>query len=394
MKILFVLKAAFNPNDGGVQRTTYKLGKDFTRKGLEVSYFSLATSGHIDPEYGSLFWAKQEGGENSAENLNYLEKVAAQLKPDIVINQNPYLRPLRRALYEQKVVHGYRLLSCLRNSLFSFKDNASDIVRQQVGPALHRVVDNSLGMSVIQKFHWAKHRRSLKDILDCSDYFILLAPPNKKELEHFVGDYKSEKVLSIPNSIPVVHEVPPGLKKTMVHVGRLDVYQKRSDLLLKVWAAVHRALPEWNLVIVGDGPYKEKIDSDIEEQRLPRVETVGRRDPNPFYSDASIFIMTSAFEGFPNVIMEAQSHSLVPVAFNSYMALPWIVNDGKDALLAEPFDIPSFAEKVVGLAKNPERLKKMSQNANQNARRFLTDEVGNMWLRFFNEIVPERISVE
>src|SRR5690606_26708162 len=129
------------------------------------------------------------------------------------------------------------------------------------------------------------------------------------------------KVVCIPNSIPEVQDSLPEKSKTILHVGRLNIHQKRSDLLLDVWARVHAALPDWQFIIVGDGEYKETIDRQILSRALPRVQTVGYQNPTNFYRQSSLFVMTSAFEGFPNVIIEAQSFGVIPFAFNSFSSL-------------------------------------------------------------------------
>jgi hypothetical protein len=69
MKVLIALTPAFNPNDGGVQRTSYKIGKFFTENGIEVSYFSMERDGHIEVAYGELFHSKLVGGVKNPVNL-------------------------------------------------------------------------------------------------------------------------------------------------------------------------------------------------------------------------------------------------------------------------------------------------------------------------------------
>jgi hypothetical protein len=235
MKILFTLTPAFNPNDGGVQRTTYKLGKYFTEQGLEVSYFSTSNTGHVKAEYGALYHTKEIGGQDNMQNIAELEVVVTDIKPDIVINQMPYETNLTNALTNLKTKLGFKLLGCLRNSLFNFKSNARDRMMQMLPSPLFKAMDNKLGISIIQKRHWLKHRKQLKEILDKHDKYILLAPPNRKELEYFVGEYKKEKVRAIPNSIPEIYRGTETKEKIVLHVGRLNIPQKRSDLLLDFW---------------------------------------------------------------------------------------------------------------------------------------------------------------
>ena len=386
-KILFTLTPAFNPNDGGVQRTTWKLGSYFSEHGYEVSYYSLAHEGHVEAKHGTLYHSKKSGKNGNPANISHMERVIENIEPDIVINQMPYEDELRNALYHLKKEHSFKLLGCLRNSLFSFKNNARDSMQQNMPGPIFKLLDHKPGIELIKLRHWWKHRGYLKDILDTHDHYILLAPPNREELKHFVGNYKSEKVAAIPNSIPGVHNNALDKKeKIILHVGRLNIPQKRSDLLLDVWQKVHHRLPDWKFVIVGDGPYMEKMQKTIKEQNIPRVTLEGFQKPEPYYEKAALFVMTSAYEGFPNVLLEAQSFGCATVLFNSYKALDWIVHDGKDVILAEPFDTASMADKIAELAPNEQQLGSIQQEALENAARFTLPEVGKQWEQFFKKI--------
>lgn len=389
MKVLFTLTPAFDPNAGGVQRTTWKLGQYFTEQGLEVSYYSLAHEGHIDAAFGKLYYAPEPGGSDNATNIRILQSILEQVKPHVVINQMPYYKPLRECLYANKHKVGYLLLGCLRNSLFNFKNNARDRMRQMLPKPVLAVMDNALGESIVQKRHWYTHRRDLKAIIDQHDYFVLLAPPNREDLQHFVGDYKAEKVMAIPNSIPYVAEELPYKENIILHVGRINVQQKRSDLLLDFWQQAYEELSDWKFVIVGDGSYMQQLQTDLESRRLPRVQLEGYQKPEPYYEKAAIFMMPSAYEGFPNTLLEAQSYGCAPLAFDSYSSLNWIVQHGKDALVIPPFDTASMAQQTIEIAQHPEVLEAMQRAALRNAHRFTIDTVGKIWLDFFSKQIGQ-----
>jgi len=386
MKILFTLTPAFNPNDGGVQRTTFKLGQYFTKQGVEVFYFSTSNTGHTKVEFGTLYHAKQSGGQDNLQNISELKQVLTEIQPDIVINQMPYEKNLTNALTSSKEELDYVLLGCLRNSLFNFKSNARDRMSQMLPKSLFKIMDNKVGISLIQKRHRLKHRKDLKEIIDKHDRFVLLAPPNRQELEYFIGDYKKEKVVSIPNSIPEIYEVNKPKEKIVLHVGRLNIPQKRSDLLLDFWEKAYKRLPDWKFVIVGDGPYMKDLKQDLKNRNLDRVQLEGFQKPEPYYKKAAVFMMPSAYEGFPNTILEAQSFGCLPFAYNSYLALDWIVNNGKDACLIPPFDSEAMADKLISIIKQPRKLTEMQKAAQRNAGRFTIDEVGKLWFKLFKDL--------
>lgn len=91
-------------------------------------------------------------------------------------------------------------------------------------------------------------------------------------------------------------------EKILLYVGRIENRQKRIDLLLKTWALVQKQCIDWSLVIVGDGNSKEELTNLSLSVKLERVRWVDRCDPRPFYEKASIFALTSSFEGFGIVL--------------------------------------------------------------------------------------------
>lgn len=387
MKILFTLIPAFNPNDGGVQRTTFKLGKYFSEQRISVYYFSFEKNGHAAVEYGTLYHAQEEGEGNNAANLKLLKKVLAEVQPDIVINQMPYEVPLRNALFECKREIGFTLLGCLRNSLFSVKNNLKDTVSRMFPAGNFYLFNNPIGRLLALNIHKYKHKKQLRYIIDQHDLFILLAPPNREELQYFIGNYKPEKVIAIPNSIPFVDRQSLPKEKVILHVGRLNIPQKRSDLLLPFWSQAHQSLPDWEFWIVGDGPEKGRLEAQIEAQKIPRIKLLGYQKPESYYQKASLFMMPSAFEGFPNTILEAQSYGCPVLAFKSYAALDWIVNDRKDAVLVKPYNTSDMAAEAVAIATQQNLLGEMSEQARVNASRFTIDKVGAMWLELFEKLV-------
>jgi glycosyltransferase involved in cell wall biosynthesis len=382
-KVLFVLTPAFSPNSGGVQHTTFKLGKYFTEQGLEVHYFSFAATGHVIVNYGELH--HPVGSAEAERTIEMLKSLITRLAPDVVINQMPYENRLRDALFKKRQQHSFLLLGCLRNALFSVKNNLPHYAELILPRILQRFFKNPLGYGILLLGHKRKHKRALKEILDKHDYFVLLTPPNREELKYFVGNYKADKTIVIPNSIPDVHFDGSHKEKIILHVGRLNIPQKRSDLLLEVWRKIYHQLPDWEFVIVGDGPYKSSMEDQIRREKLPRVSLTGYQKPDPYYQKAALFLMPSAFEGFPNVLLEAQSFGVVPVVFNSYPALPWIVEHGMNARLVTAFDTEQMGLEIVNLSGDSLTLERMSEASIRNAEKFTIDKVGQMWLSFFKQ---------
>lgn len=106
---------------------------------------------------------------------------------------------------------------------------------------------------------------------------------------------------------------------------------------MRIWEKVEKACPGWHLDIVGDGPDAELLKDSAQKLGLSRIVFHGFQNPGPYYSRASIFCMTSTFEGFGLVLVEAMQHGCVPIAFDSYPAVRDIISHGENGILIPPF---------------------------------------------------------
>ena len=375
MKIFFVMTPAYNPIKGGVQRATSKTGKYLFENGYQVWYYSLSNEGNVTSEHGTVLNAPNIDGVQNIEDI----------KPEMVINQMSSVKLLRNFLAKQRDILGYKLIGCLHNSLFKVKNNINQVAKEALPSFLFNVLNNKLGMKIAFQYFKFNFSVRLKDIINKHDYYVLLAPPNKNELEYYIGKYKPEKIHWIPNSIEPSNNADLVKEKVIVHVGRIETSQKKSDLLLPIWKLVQQKLPDWKFVVVGDGPYKKTMEEQIEKENIKNVTLTGFQNPEPYFQKGAIFLMTSSFEGFPNVILEAQSFGAVTVAFNTYEVLPWLVNK-EDSIIVAPYDLEAIASEIVSLANDQIRLSKMAEASVKNIERFTLENVGKQWVDFVNSI--------
>jgi len=95
--------------------------------------------------------------------------------------------------------------------------------------------------------------------------------------------------------------------------------------------------------------------------------------------------MTSAYEGFPNTLIEAQSFGAVPIVYRNYPVVNWVIEDGRNGNLISPFNVDQMAQKAMALASDTAQRQRMMEAALENARRFTIDNVGEQWLTFISE---------
>jgi glycosyltransferase involved in cell wall biosynthesis len=201
------------------------------------------------------------------------------------------------------------------------------------------------------------------------DHIVAQAEYMKKDL---VENYqiKSEKITVINNPIDIEKIVQlssessiqlfDSSKINLLAVGRLS-YQKGFDTLLEV---MQKLDDKYFLSILGQGPDEEKLKSIIKELNLEKkVKFLGfQNNPYIYMKQADIFVLSSRFEGFPNVVLEANACGTQVVAFNCPGGTSEIIIDGENGYLSNCQDKEDFILKLkrISLEKEvtPDILKK------------------------------------
>lgn len=93
------------------------------------------------------------------------------------------------------------------------------------------------------------------------------------------------------------------------------------------------SFPDWKLIIVGDGVEKRNLVEKVIQLKLNNVVFEGFQNPSLYYKRASILMLTSEYEGFGLVVVEAMSFGVIPVVYGSYSAVYDIISDGVDGVI-------------------------------------------------------------
>lgn len=104
-------------------------------------------------------------------------------------------------------------------------------------------------------------------------------------------------------------------------------------------------------------------------------------------SESSVFAMTSIFEGFPLVLLEAMSCGLPPVTFAYQFGPKDTITDGKNGLLVYNRDIKSLSEKLIYLIQHENIRKEMGNQAQLKVHDFYLNNIIDKWMKLFNSLV-------
>ena len=230
-------------------------------------------------------------------------------------------------------------------------------------------------------------RWSRKFALKFADAIITLTAKDRAVWQKFTS---TVPIFHIPNPAPTV---PVQLKrvekrKIVLSVGRLTS-QKGFDLLLEVWENVRQNdISNWTLYIVGSGELENVLKKKIAQLNFETsVQLIpSTREIEKYYQQAAIFCMTSRFEGFPMVLLEAQAFGLPLVSFNCETGPSEIITSGYNGILVENGNINAMAKELSTLMDSEETRRKYGNNSLKNAQKYQGDEIIKLWFKVFSEL--------
>ena len=177
-------------------------------------------------------------------------------------------------------------------------------------------------------------------------------------------------------------------QKVILFVGRLSK-EKGLSYLLDIWKIIECKYDDWKLIIVGDGESRKFVEKQVIKLKLKRCFLEGFQSPEVYYNKSKIFCVTSLFEGFGLVLVEAMKFGVVPVAFNSYPNACDIIDNSINGFLVSPFDIDAYAKRLSELIEDEDKLNKMSTKAVLKSESFDMNMIGIKWVQLINEISLE-----
>lgn len=200
-------------------------------------------------------------------------------------------------------------------------------------------------------------------------------------------EYKYAKIVDIiPNFINVVkHHVEDYTVKKAIAVGRLE-YQKGFDILIYCWQDISKQFPDWQLHIYGEGSYRETLQQQINSLQLQeKVKLCGRNNNiMNVYSEYSLHLMTSRYEGLPMTLIEAQSCGLPSVVFDFEYGASDIVTSNHNGLIVKQGDIMLFKEAVMKMLSSTKLRKEYGTHALEIGKCYSKEYIFTKWINLID----------
>lgn len=228
--------------------------------------------------------------------------------------------------------------------------------------------------------------RSRKDAAIAArfDSFVVLT----REDRGYWGDM--ENICVIPNAAMKLSDKRSDcMSRRVLAIGRLD-YQKGFDRLLDVWARVmrHQDLRDWRLDIYGQGEWHDYLIHLTETLGIGESVMINRPVQNiaDVYTSGSILAMTSNYEGFPMVMIEAMSSGLPVVAYDFMCGPKDIIRNGVNGICVTNGDAEAFAGALARLMRDDRLRADMGAEAPHTLHAYSESMVMDRWMRLFDSL--------
>ncbi|MCM1070050.1 MAG: glycosyltransferase [[Clostridium] fimetarium] len=383
MTILWIYNQPLVPEAGGTERITSLVAKGLSARGHNCLGILV-----FNDKDGSMTY----DGKTITDLYTFLKEHGV----DIVINQIAYAKWLLEAFLANGGdcwrSEGGRIISCLH---FDPKSTSSLYYLCSIRHKTPRTYINIAKAFALYPYYARTQRlqagTTYNWIYDHSDWFVTLSEKHFKYLKKVTHRDDYEKLAAINNPLTFDTISPESAlsqkKKIILVCSRMDEYQKRISLVLKAWKALQTtdAAKDWQLKLVGTGPDIDLYKEYARKHNLQRISFEGRQSPEPYYEEASIFLMTSCgIEGWGLTITESLQKGVVPVVMNTCPVYSDIIDHCYNGYLSNGSDMNSFLAHIKSLISDQRRLQSMQRNALRSAGRFTLDKTMEKWEKIIN----------
>lgn len=373
MKIVYCVHSVYNP--GGMERVLLN----------KVTYLSQHTDWEIlivttDQKGRPAFYPFPDTVRMIDLDINYSDdnngpvwtKVLGYLK-----RKRAHKKRLTRLLYQEKPDFVVSLYPSESSFIPDIKDGSKKILELHYCKFFRLQYGRQGILGLIDKWRTRTDERLVRRF----DRFVVLTQEDRQ----YWGDLPNIQV--IPNAAMRLKNVyaDPSVKRVLA-VGRLD-YQKGFDKLIQAWKLVKEdsELSDWKLDIFGQGEWKEKLLNEIKEFELEDSLEIHAptTDIGQEYVSSSILVMSSNYEGFPMVMIEAMACGVPVVSFAFKCGPKDIIRHQENGLIVSEGDIVALAKALSFMMKDNALRAHCAQNAREIIAEYSEEVIMKKWMDLF-----------
>lgn len=351
MKLLFITPTV--SNFGGVPKICLTRADYCARVwGDEVHFISQNEAGKkpfFDVDASIIFHNIELGKKNLSFFSSYIKQVQAlvdSIKPDIILVFDNGLKAFLLPYFLK--TSAKTVFEC--HSALDIQEQSTTALFDKIGAPLYKFFK----------------RTSIKRY----DLFLALSQASVKEWK------VKENYVIVPNFVQNnTGKIASLQNKTVLAVAR-NAYEKGLDRMLDIWQEVSQQNQDWKLQIITTETGFFDIKRLLSERKLTNVEIIPpQQNINEFYSEASVYMLTSHYEGFPLVLLEAMAFGLVVVAYNCPIGPREIIKNSENGLLIENDNQEEYISKLNLLLQDFSSREKLQHKATITASQFSLEEM-------------------
>lgn len=217
-----------------------------------------------------------------------------------------------------------------------------------------------------------------------ADFVVTLTEGDADEWRKYTS-----KVKIIPNPISIFPDKVKshdGCGNRILCVGRLSK-EKRFGIVVDAFAMIADRCPQWRVDIYGEGSEKEMLESLIKQHQLTDRICINNPTSDIYkeYQESEFFVLSSEYEGFGLVLIEAMACGIPCISFRCKYGPEDIIDNGTDGLLVDDGDIIELSEKMLWMVNHKEERLRMGKNAREAVRRYQKPIVMQQWIGLFEK---------
>ena len=234
-------------------------------------------------------------------------------------------------------------------------------------------------------------RTSLLALAGGVDALSTLTRADERDYAGLLGA-RGVHVFQAPNALAPLPGQPRAQREPVVMAAGRLVRQKGFDLLLEAFAPLAREHPLWRLEVFGEGNQREALTARARELGLD--DAVSLHPPTPTIGEemarAGVYVLSSRFEGFGRVVIEAMSKALPVVAFDCPRGPGEIITDGHDGLLVAPEDVAALSGALRTVIEDEALRRRLAEAGPVTAQRYDLGPIAARWEDELRSLVEER----
>ena len=383
MNILFY-QMGLSPVGGGVERVTFNISRELCRRNINIYVAYWNKESDDGQNYDGIYKGIICQPLIDKQAIKRLKDFILSHDIEIIVNQRAENVRITKKLYKLKLQCHIKLYSFLHLCPTASRDGSH--YTDYRFPSL--IVRSILKRILLCLFQYDRYR--LTYAYNCSDKIVLLSERFKKDFislldMKFVDEHK---LCFIPNSCSFDEFYNPNClkdkRKIILVVCRMVENNKRVLFSIDLWRRIYLDYPDWQMVIIGDGRDLDKYKMFAKMYGLKNLVFTGKIDPLPFYREASVFLMTSRFEGFGMTLLESQQMGVVPIAIDTYKSLHDIVQDNYNGVIVKNEDLDEMDRCVRRVLDDEDLRTKIAYNEINSSKRFKPSVIIESWMALLN----------